>query len=75
MKGTKPDFHDAMPGEQAQVLYNKFLEYLKSKYHKDRVFPGAFGQYMNIAMVGDGPVTITLESIKDEKALKKLENA
>ena len=30
---------------------------------------------MNIEMVCDGPVTITIESQKDEKALKKLENA
>lgn len=28
---------------------------------------------MNIEMVCDGPVTITVESQKDEKALKKLE--
>ena len=33
LKGTKPDFHDAMPGDKAQDLYNKFLEYLKQKYH------------------------------------------
>ena len=28
---------------------------------------------MNIEMVADGPVTIAIDSIKDEKALKKLE--
>jgi len=37
----------------------------------DKVQPGAFGQYMNIEMVCDGPVTLTIDSIKDEKALKK----
>ena len=37
------------------------------------VFPGAFGQYMNIEMVNDGPVTLIIESNKDPKALKKLE--
>ena len=29
LKGTKPDFHDAMNGENANVLYNQFLEYLR----------------------------------------------
>eukprot|EP00347_Sterkiella_histriomuscorum_P018041 403347014 len=73
LKGTKPDFHDAMNGEKAQLLYNEFLEYLRKQYEAERVQPGAFGQYMNIEMVCDGPVTITVESQKDEKALKKLE--
>lgn len=62
-----------MNGEEALLLYNKFLEYLRKQYVADRVQPGAFGQYMNIEMVGDGPVTIAIDSIKDEKALKKLE--
>ena len=29
LKGTKPDFHDAMGGEEALKLYNQFLEHLK----------------------------------------------
>ena len=28
---------------------------------------------MNVEIVGDGPVTLVIDSIKDEKALKKLE--
>jgi D-aminoacyl-tRNA deacylase len=30
LKGTKPDFHDAMPGEQALPLFNNMLEYLRT---------------------------------------------
>jgi hypothetical protein len=37
------------------------------------VYPGAFGEYMNVEIVGDGPVTIVIDSVKDEKAEKKLE--
>lgn len=73
MKGAKPDFHDAMPGEKAQILYQYFLESLKQKYHKERVFPGAFGQYMNIEMVGDGPVTISLDFDASEKEKAQFE--
>jgi hypothetical protein len=39
------------------------------------VQPGAFGQYMNIESVADGPVTLVIDSVKDEKSMKKLENA
>jgi heme exporter protein D len=28
---------------------------------------------MNVEIVGDGPVTLVIDSIKDEKAMKKLE--
>ena len=62
-----------MPGEQALVLYNQFLEHLRKLYKPEKVQPGAFGQYMNIEMVGDGPVTLVIDSIKDEKAQRKME--
>ena len=68
LKGTKPDFHNAMQNESAQILYNQFLEHLRTIYAPDRVKPGAFGQYMNVEIVGDGPVTLVIDSIKDEKA-------
>jgi len=54
-------------------LYNEFLEYLRKSYLPEKVQPGAFGEYMNIEMVADGPVTITMESSVDDKALKKEE--
>ena len=62
-----------MQNESAQILYNKFLEHLRTIYAADKVKPGAFGQYMNVEIVGDGPVTLVIDSIKDEKAQKKLE--
>ena len=37
------------------------------------MLPGAFGQYMNIETVCDGPVTLVWESQKDPKAVAKLE--
>ena len=62
-----------MQGEDAHPLFNEFLAYLRKHYHPDKVHPGAFGQYMNVEIVGDGPVTLVIDSIKDEKAMKKLE--
>lgn len=37
------------------------------------VQPGSFGNYMNIEMTCDGPVTLVIESVQDAKAVKKLE--
>ena len=57
-----------MNGDDAKVLYDTFLEKLEKAYgQKDKVFPGAFGQYMNIEQTCDGPVTLVLESMKDPK--------
>ena len=85
MKGSKPDFHGAMAGDDARILYEQFLENLTKEYQTLQaklqmqttktapVFPGAFGQYMNIEIVNDGPCTLIIDSIKDPKAVKKLE--
>ena len=63
-----------MNGDQAKPLYDMFLEKLEKSYGKpDKVFPGAFGQHMNIEMVNDGPVTLVIDSVKDPKALAKWE--
>lgn len=61
-KGAKLDFHAAMSGPEAQVLFNYFVDKTKAALGDDRVYTGAFGRYMQIALVNDGPVTVTLES-------------
>ena len=54
MKGTKPDFHQAMANEPAKALYSQFLDKLKAEFIqarskakiesvKEPVLPGAFG--------------------------------
>jgi D-tyrosyl-tRNA(Tyr) deacylase len=58
LKGNKPDFHNAMAGEQAREFYERFIEEARNKYRADRIQTGAFGQYMNVSLVNDGPVTI-----------------
>lgn len=36
-KGTKPDFHKSMGGEQAKILYEQLLERLGKGYRADRI--------------------------------------
>ena len=61
-KGSKPDFHCAMPGSEAQTLFDSFVDELGLLLGEDgRVKKGAFGEYMQVEIVNDGPVTIVLE--------------
>ncbi|NP_001253587.1 D-aminoacyl-tRNA deacylase 1 [Macaca nemestrina] len=79
LKGNKPDFHLAMPTDQAEGFYNSFLEQLRKTYRPELIKDGKFGAYMQVHIQNDGPVTIELESpapgtaTSDPKQLSKLE--
>lgn len=55
-KGSKPDFHGAMGGEEASRLYHYFLKKVQDGYVADRVKNGKFQAMMEVALVNDGPV-------------------
>ncbi|KAH6690595.1 D-Tyr tRNAtyr deacylase-like domain-containing protein [Plectosphaerella plurivora] len=59
-KGSKPDFHGAMGGEEANRLYHYFLQKVQDGYAADRVKNGKFQAMMEVALVNDGPVTLEL---------------
>ena len=65
LKGNKPDFHQAMRSDQALELFNQFVEQVGREYDPSKVQTGAFGQYMNVHLVNDGPVTIHYDSKKN----------
>jgi len=58
-KGTRPDFSQAAPKEQAEPLYERFCEELRALGVP--VATGSFGAYMEVEIVNDGPVTIVLD--------------
>ena len=58
-KGTRPDFSQAAPREQAEPLYEAFCEALRQQ--SVHVESGVFGERMAVELVNDGPVTIVLE--------------
>ena len=64
-KGTKPDFHRAMPPGKASELFATFVDTMRKSYVPERVQQGVFGGYMTIDMVNDGPVTIIVESSRN----------
>uniref|UniRef100_A0A8C5MF29 D-aminoacyl-tRNA deacylase n=1 Tax=Leptobrachium leishanense TaxID=445787 RepID=A0A8C5MF29_9ANUR len=76
LKGNKPDYHMAMPSEQAEPFYNDFLQQMSRAYKPELIKDGRFGAYMQVNIQNDGPVTIELESpasATDPKYLTKLE--
>ena len=58
-KGTRPDFSQAAPKEQAEPLYERFCAELRTLGVP--VETGVFGAYMQLELVNDGPVTIVLD--------------
>lgn len=59
-KGRRPNFMEAMGGDEAKELYNKFIELLKESELK--IETGEFGADMKVEINNDGPVTILLDS-------------
>ncbi|KAH9287415.1 D-tyrosyl-tRNA(Tyr) deacylase [Echinococcus granulosus] len=63
LKGNKLDFHLAMSPDPSMALYESFLSKVRSEYKApDKVKDGVFGAMMDVSLVNDGPVTITLDS-------------
>lgn len=59
--GNRPSFTEALPGDKAKVLYDKFNNILRTEYNL-HVEEGIFGADMKVQFLNDGPVTIILDS-------------
>lgn len=57
--GNRPSFTESLNPIDAKELYHKFNETLRQ--NNVHVEEGIFGAHMDIALINDGPVTITLE--------------
>ena len=57
--GNRPSFINAMEYEKAKNMYEKFNQLLNDFIH---VETGIFGEDMQVSLINDGPVTISLES-------------
>jgi len=61
-KGSKPDFHGAMGGDQAKELYQLFFRKVQEGYQPRKVKDGVFQAMMEVALVNDGPVTLEMST-------------
>lgn len=64
-KGNRPSFMRAAKPPVAIPLYNRFLSQLQKEINKE-IKTGEFGADMKVALVNDGPVTITIDSKNKE---------
>ena len=62
-KGRRPNFMNALGGEEAKNFYDKFVEMMKETGLK--VETGIFGANMKVDIKNDGPVTILLDSSRN----------
>ena len=63
-KGRRPSYVNALNGDEAIKLYDKFNELLSNEVHTET---GKFGADMLVNLVNDGPVTIIMESEEYDK--------
>lgn len=62
-KGRRPDFMQALGGNEAIELYNELVKAFKENI--PNLQTGKFGADMKVDIINDGPVTLLLESKKD----------
>ncbi|MBT3193017.1 MAG: D-tyrosyl-tRNA(Tyr) deacylase [Verrucomicrobia bacterium] len=61
-KGNRPSFIRAGDPDAARLLYEEYVAALRRELGDSRVKTGAFGASMEVEIINDGPVTITLDT-------------
>jgi len=61
-KGRRPSFFNAAPPEEAEKLYDYFLE--KVSDYPLNVETGVFQAMMDVSLINDGPVTLIIDTDK-----------
>ena len=59
-KGNRPSYIGAMPINEARNIYNAFVDYMTEQHSK--IESGVFQADMEVKLVNDGPVTISIRS-------------
>jgi D-tyrosyl-tRNA(Tyr) deacylase len=59
-KGTRPNYSEAMPSQEAKVIYDAFISEFREQY--PQVKTGKFGEMMEVSLINEGPFTLILDS-------------
>ncbi len=62
-RGRRPSFVNALSGDKARIIYEKFIDECKNSVCK--VETGKFGADMLVTIENDGPVTLMIDSEKN----------
>jgi D-tyrosyl-tRNA(Tyr) deacylase len=63
-RGNRPSFTDSAPPEQAERLYEQFVQMMSALIGRP-VPTGVFGAHMQVRLQNDGPVTLIVEKKAD----------
>lgn len=63
-KGRRPSFTEAADPETAETLYHCFVDLLRQ--HGLKVETGVFAARMQVAIANDGPVTLIIDTEKEQ---------
>ncbi len=66
-KGNRPSFTEAARSDIAIPLYEKFIQRMKLNLGESKIKTGIFGSMMKVKIINDGPVTLLVESKKQDK--------
>jgi len=61
-RGNRPSYSDAAPPELAERLYEEFVARMREVLGTERIRTGKFRAMMQVELVNDGPVTVTVEN-------------
>jgi len=64
-KGNRPSYIKAAKPDFAIPMYEQFVQHLQTTYGKP-IGTGEFGADMKVALINDGPVTISIDSKNKE---------
>ena len=60
-KGRRPSFQEALPPNEAEALYDGFVQAFEKELGKEKIETGCFGALMEVELINAGPVTFLLE--------------
>lgn len=66
-RGNRPGFTDAAKPDIAIPLYEKFIDRMRKNLGPEKIKTGIFGAMMLVKIYNDGPVTIIIDSKRQEK--------
>ncbi len=63
-KGRRPNFVGGASPDEAEKIFNDFLDFAKNNYNHNKISNGIFRADMQVSLINDGPITIILDSDK-----------